>query len=124
MERNAACACGQLRIRCEGETTKVSVCHCTECQRRTGSPFGVAAFFESSQVTPFGRALQYARPSDKGSMVTFHFCPECGSAVYWSTARLPNLIAVALGAFADPAFPAPTQEVYAHLRHSWVALRI
>jgi hypothetical protein len=52
--------------------------------------------------------------------VTFHFCPDCGSTVFWKPERLPDLTAVAAGAFADPAFPKPTNAVYLETRHSWV----
>ncbi|TIW65491.1 MAG: aldehyde-activating protein, partial [Mesorhizobium sp.] len=46
--RIASCACGQLQIRCQREPDIVSLCHCLDCQRRTGSPFGVAAFFDAA----------------------------------------------------------------------------
>jgi hypothetical protein len=37
MTRRAACSCGQLRLEIEGEPSRVSMCHCMECQRRTGA---------------------------------------------------------------------------------------
>jgi hypothetical protein len=46
--------------------------------------------------------------------------PHCGSTVYWELRRKPEMVAVAVGAFADPAFPAPSQAVYAEHRHIWV----
>jgi len=49
--------------------------------------------------------------SDSGQPVTFHFCAVCGSTVYWEPHRKPEMIAVAVGAFADPAFPPPLQAV-------------
>jgi hypothetical protein len=121
LTRTASCACGQLRIACAGEPQKVSLCHCLDCQRRTGSTYGIAAFFLRSDVTPQGRASTYRRPSDSGFAVTFHFCPDCGSTVFWEPARKPDSIAVAVGAFADPSFPAPTQSVWNERRHPWVS---
>jgi hypothetical protein len=67
-----------------------------------------------------GDATAYTRGSDSGYPVTFYFCPNCGSTVYWSPDRKPDIVAVAVGAFADPAFPAPSQAFYAEYRHSWV----
>ncbi len=124
MERTASCACGQLTARCQGDPAKVSLCHCLACQRRTGAPFGVAAFFGREAVTVEGRTRRYARPSDSGHEVTFHFCPDCGSTIYWEPHRMPGLIAVASGAFADPSFPPPTQQAYGEHRHTWVGLAI
>jgi hypothetical protein len=99
----------------------VSLCHCSACQRRTGSTYGVAAFFPHADVTTEGDAVAFARTSDSGHDVTFHFCPSCGSTVYWVTARKPELTAIAVGAFADPSFPPPSRSVHEETRHSWSA---
>jgi len=120
--RVATCACGQLTASCAGDPVLVSLCHCMDCQKRTGSAFGVAAFFPRDAVAIEGTAKTYTRPSDGGFPVAFHFCPACGSSVFWEPRRKSDVIAVALGAFADPAFPAPTKEVYAEHRHPWVEL--
>jgi hypothetical protein len=120
IERTAACACGQVRATCRGEPFKVSLCHCLECQRRTGGPFGVAAFFPREAVEVSGETREFRRPADSGFDVVFRFCPDCGSTVWWEALRLPDRIAVAAGAFADPTFPAPTQEVYGQHRHAWM----
>ena len=119
-QRIATCACGPVRVACQGEPLKVSLCHCRECQRRSGGPFGVAAFFAREAVTATGEAREFRRPSDSGFDVVFRFCPACGSTVWWEALRLPDRIAVASGAFADPAFPAPEQAVYREHRHEWL----
>jgi hypothetical protein len=118
--REACCACGQLRIECREEPSKVSVCHCLECQRRTGSPFGIAAFFDIAATETTGLSRSYRRVSDSGFPVTLHFCETCGSTVFWYPSRKPTQVAVAVGCFADPLFPPPTQAVYDQYRHEWV----
>lgn len=118
--RTARCSCGKLEVRCVGEPASVSLCHCLECQKRTGSTYGIAAFYPRSAVEASGQATTYTRSSDSGHPVTFHFCPDCGSTVYWEPGRKPDFVAVAVGAFADPGFPEPTQSVYRQHRHSWV----
>ncbi|MCC2609140.1 GFA family protein [Neorhizobium petrolearium] len=120
MERIATCACGKLQAICEGEPAKVSLCHCLECQRRTGSTYGIAAFFARSRVHIEGVSKTYARPSDSGFPVNLHFCPDCGSTVFWEPQRKPDAIAIGVGSFADPQFPAPSQAVYDQHRHPWV----
>lgn len=123
MERRATCHCGALVIRCEGEPAKVSLCHCFDCQRRTGSLFSVAAFFpRPSLVREGGSANSFHRASASGFGVTFHFCPECGSSLWWEPERLPHLVGVAAGAFADPGFPMPEQAVWSDERHGWLEL--
>jgi hypothetical protein len=119
--RTASCACGQLKISCAGEPQLVAQCHCLDCQRRTGSVFGIAAFFARDRVKAEGDAKTFRRSSHSGHTVTFHFCPECGSSVFWEPERKPDAIAVAVGCFADPGFPAPTRVAWAERKHGWVA---
>jgi hypothetical protein len=109
-------------VTCRAEPVKVSLCHCRACQQRTGSLFGVAAFFDRAVVEVEGSASHYARIGESGHEVVFHFCPSCGSTVYWEPRRFGHLVAVAAGAFADPAFPAPTQSVWEQSRHGWLML--
>jgi hypothetical protein len=121
--RAAACSCGQLHLEASGEPVRISVCHCLACQRRAGSAFAVQARFPSEAVHVEGRFSDYVRISDEGDhQRTFHFCPDCGSTVFYTTSDAPDLIAVAVGAFADPSFPPPTVSVYDSRRHPWVAL--
>jgi hypothetical protein len=116
--RHAGCSCGQLSLVAEGEPARISMCHCLACQRRTGSAFSMQARFPREQVRIEGRSTEYVRISDEGEPRTFHFCPECGSTVYYWTD--PELIAVPIGAFADPTFPAPRVSVWESRRHPWV----
>jgi hypothetical protein len=123
--RHATCCCGQLKLTCEGDPVRVSMCHCLACQQRTGSVFGVQARFNRDQITRIeGRATQYVRIGDSGGEIRFHFCPECGSTVYWQIDSQPDIFAVAVGAFADPAFPPPSRSVYEARRHTWAGLPI
>jgi hypothetical protein len=120
MTRHASCACGQLRLTCEGEPVRISMCHCLDCQRRTGSVFGVQARFPRSQITSIeGKSTAFTRVADSGNTVTTYFCPACGSTVYWELSGFPDVIAVAIGAFADPGFPKPRISVYESRQHSW-----
>ena len=99
-----------------------AVCHCFECQRRTGAVFGNQAFFKRPQITSIsGTPTQFTRPSASGRSVTFRFCPACASTVYWEAEARPGLIAVAVGSFADPTFAAPKNSVWERRRHDWVA---
>jgi hypothetical protein len=122
MSKTASCSCGQLRVICEGAPLRVSLCHCLECQKRTGSLFGVAARFPPERATVEGRSTEYRRNSDDGNWVTFHFCPVCGSSVWWELEIQPGVVAVAVGAFADPDFPMPVRSVYENRRHRWLEL--
>jgi hypothetical protein len=120
--RNAACSCGQLHLTAEGEPIRISICHCLACQRRTGSAFGAQARFPRDKVVIEGRSTRYERTGDSGNRATFHFCPDCGATVHYELEGLPDAIAVPLGAFADPTFPAPRVSVYEARRHPWAGI--
>jgi hypothetical protein len=118
----AACSCGQLRVRVDGEPVRLSVCHCLSCQRRTGSAFAVQARFRVDDAQIEGEYKESVRRSDKGHLVTFSFCPSCGGTVFFKADYAPDIVAVPVGTFADPSFPAPTVSVWEKRRHDWVDL--
>jgi hypothetical protein len=121
--REAACSCGRLRAEVSGDPVRITLCHCLACQRRTGSPFGAAARFPSARVTISGDHTEYVRRADDhGDERRFRFCPACGSTVFYTTEDDPEMIAIPIGAFADPAFPPPTMAVYGSRQHPWVEL--
>jgi len=117
--RLASCSCGQLRLTCTGAPARISICHCLECQKRTGSVFAVQARYPRDRVAIEGRMAQWTRAGDSGQTATFSFCPICAATVYWEPAAVPDFIAVAIGAFADPGFPPPHVSVYEDRRHLW-----
>jgi hypothetical protein len=118
----ATCSCGQLSATCNGDPVRVSVCHCLACQKRTGSIFGAQARFPEDRVTIAGASTEYTRTGDSGGHITFRFCPRCGTTLCWTIDALPGFVAIALGAFADPSFQAPTVSVYETRRHPWCAI--
>lgn len=120
--REAACSCEQLRLTAEGEPVRISICHCLACQRRTGSAFGFQARFPAEKVQIEGAYHEYMRIADHGEARTFSFCPECGATVFYTIESQPGLIAVPVGAFADPTFPEPRISVPESRMHPWVGL--
>ena len=122
MTRHAACSCGQLHLAIEGEPSRNAMCHCLACQRRTGAVISNQARYRNDQVTITGKSSAWQRTADSGNAMTFHFCPTCGSTVFWENAGFPGLVSVAIGNFADPSFPAPAMAVWEESRHPWVNL--
>ena len=97
------------------------MCHCLACQRRTGSVFSAQARFPEDHVRVAGRFTEFVRTSDDGEERTFRFCPDCGATVFYTTAGAADVVAIPIGAFADPSFPPPRVSVYESRRHSWVS---
>ena len=102
MERVAECHCGQLRAITSGEPDSVYVCHCKACQHRTGAVIHNGSRWLKSQVRIEGEHKTYGRIADSGFEIRFHFCPNCGSSVFWEGDRSPTTCGIAVGCFADP----------------------
>ncbi len=120
--RTASCGCGQLSIEVQGEPRSVGVCHCLACQRRTGSVFAALASFKPPYRV-MGDAAEYVRVGDQGARFRFRFCPICGANLFHTEEGFEDRsVSVAVGGFADPAFPPPMASVYDCRRHGWVQL--
>jgi hypothetical protein len=128
--RKASCNCGRLSLTYEGpDPERISVCQCNECQKRTGSVLSVQARLPIEHVTIEGQSSTWTFPSDSGEPVTFrscdsggatyHFCPECGSTVYWEISAAPDVLGVAVGGFTDPTFPPPMISGFEAYGHPW-----
>lgn len=118
--RLASCSCGQLTVTVTGEPIRISICHCLACQRRTGSVFGEQARFPRENAAISGVSTEYVRVGDEGTKARFRFCPRCGSTVFYDLEGLESVIAIPVGAFADPSFPPPRFSVYESRKHGWV----
>jgi hypothetical protein len=119
MTRIAQCHCGQVTITCEGEPDPVVMCSCRLCQRRTGAPFQIGAWFPAEAVRIEGETRPFTHTAgDSGLESTLNFCPNCGTSIWWE--GFPGKIGVAGGCFADPDFPPPTISVYEQTKHPWI----
>jgi hypothetical protein len=118
----ATCQCGRLSVALPGPSPAVVACHCSACQRRTGSPFGVLAYYPSEVLTITGQATRYDRPTDTGGTFATFFCPTCGSTVYARADKHPTMLGIPVGAVADAGFPAPVRSVWEDRKHPWVTI--
>jgi len=124
MQRTAQCQCGALRAVTNGEPRASYICHCQACQRRTGAIVHSGAYYARTQVQLEGASTVYVRDADSGYQVRFHFCPTCGTSLYWESDKYPTECGIAVGCFADPTFPAPTISVWEESRHLWLGLPV
>lgn len=118
----ATCQCGQLKVRVPGPTPAVVACHCVACQRRTGSPFGVAAYYPNDQVSVEGEFKRYVRPTALGGEFELFFCPACGTNLYFRGTKNKGVTGVAIGCFIDAHTMAPIRSVWEESKHAWVEI--
>jgi hypothetical protein len=105
-QHEGGCVCGAVRYITQDEPLRVTVCHCTWCQRRTGSAFSVEAIFNRDQVELKGGPLnKYRHISDEsGRWLDLEFCPTCGTNIGFTFEWRPGLRVIDAGTFDDPSW--------------------
>jgi len=98
------CLCGAVRYRTTAPPLRVTICHCTFCQRFTGSAYLVEPIFRRADVALSGTPPRtYEHRSDgSGKRVTLNFCATCGTTLYLDLERFPDILGLCGGTFDDP----------------------
>ncbi len=122
--REGHCACGAVRYRIHGEPMFVHCCHCTDCQRETGSGFALNALFERDRLvvlTGTTDAVVTASASGQGQVI--HRCPACHVALWSHYAGAGEAVAfVRTGTLEESATLAPDIHIYTRSKLPWVVL--
>ncbi|MFN3953321.1 MAG: GFA family protein [Pararhodobacter sp.] len=120
--RTASCQCGTLSVRAVGEPDFVNICHCGFCQRRSGSAFSYNAYYPAHAIEARGPSLCYARDGAEQRKLRNHFCPDCGTTLFWCADLRPDHIGIAVGAFNDPDYSSPSASLWERSIYSWVGV--
>ena len=119
--RVGTCNCGAVRIETRGEPEFAIVCHCSACQKRTGSPFGYGLYWRDEAVVITGETKSFTRDTLRGNDLTDQFCPTCGTNTHWVAGSMGGMTGIAAGVFEKDDVPAPDFSVYDSRRHNWVS---
>ena len=126
--RTATCCCGQASIEVEGNPKIHLVCHCDNCKKRTGSAFGVSAYFADTQVIRKIGKMEIYEINTDATQQERHFCKSCGTTLYWKISRsqeIPGsseMTGIAGGCFTDDPLPEPTMTVSNEQKCAWLEL--
>ena len=120
MEGN--CTCNAVRYRLKARPLFVHCCHCTWCQRESGSAFAVNAFIETSQVELLkGKPTQTTLPSASGNGQVFWRCADCGVTVWSNYPQAgPAIHFIRVGTLDDPSRVPPDIHIYTSTKQPWV----
>ena len=121
---HGGCLCGSVRFKTIGQPLKVFVCHCSMCQRATGSAFAIEPTFLKSNVEFAGKPVatySYQSP-DHGRLLHFTFCATCGTRVGLSLERFPQLQIVYGGTYDEPSWPKPDCHIFVRSAVPWMVL--
>ncbi|HEX2543955.1 MAG TPA: GFA family protein [Ramlibacter sp.] len=118
------CLCGGVRYTVQGRPLRTMVCHCTFCQRFTGSSFYAESIFAREQVEITGLPMRtYDHRSDgSGKLVHLHSCPTCATTVSLTFERSPQIRAISRGTFDDPNWVAIEAHIFTRSAQQGVVL--
>lgn len=125
MMREGGCVCGAVRFETAAEPSRVTICHCAWCQRRTGSAFGIELVYEENQVVFSGEAPSIYRhvSDDSGRWLDSAFCGRCGTNLGFTLEAVPGIRTLPAGAFDDPSWIRADRykfrHVFARSRRDW-----
>jgi hypothetical protein len=83
MKIDGQCHCGNVTYQAEIDPERVSICHCSDCQTLTGSPYRVTVMASRDRIQLTGNTPKaYTKIGDNGRKRFQFFCPECGSPLF------------------------------------------
>jgi hypothetical protein len=122
MQIDGQCHCGAVTYQAEIDPERVSICHCTDCQGLTGSPYRVTVICEASQVRlTRGRPKVYAKTGDNGRTRFQHFCGDCGSPLFTGGEDGgPDDWGIRWGSICQRDQLAPRQQIWCRSAVPWI----
>jgi len=116
------CLCGKIRYRADAAPKFVSVCHCRDCQKFTGSAFAVVVALPKAAVKITGTLKGFTKAGDSGKPIHRRFCPECGSGIMDEADALPGVAMINAGTLDDRSWVQPVAQMYCDSAQPWVQL--
>ena len=116
------CLCGAVRYRVSNAPVVAAACHCTYCQRRTGSAFGLVTYFREQDVEIIrGELKTYEHRSDESKRwLRKQFCVTCGTTISLAAEVLPGACGIEGGTFDDPQWFKIEWHTWLRSAHPWV----
>jgi hypothetical protein len=118
------CLCGAVRYVSDAEPALVAVCHCSTCQKNTGSAFSLNIGLPSSSVSVTGKSLATYEDHTGASGKPFFraFCSRCGSPIYGRGEAYSGITFIKAGTLDDPSWVKPGIHMWCADKQPWVAI--
>jgi hypothetical protein len=116
------CLCGAVRYTADADPSSVTVCHCLDCQKFTGSAFAALLRASKDALTIEGTVKAFSSVGGSGNPLLRHFCPECGSSIAEESVARPGIMVLTVGTFDDPTIAKPGREIFRDRAWPWLHL--
>lgn len=120
-DRQGGCLCGAVRYVLKGEPQAIALCHCTHCQKQSGSPFSFNLFIREADYEQRGETRVHVDTGDSGQPSYRHFCGDCGSPILTKATTIPGIVLVKAGTLDSMDGLRPGIEVYTDHSVAWLA---
>jgi hypothetical protein len=120
-ELTGGCLCGHVRYSANTDPIFVGVCHCTHCQRQTGTAFSVLVGVPKPAMSIQGQFKTFHDTGDSGQSVQRNFCPECGSPIFTDAAVMPGVAFIKAGTLDDTSWLDPKMHMYCDTAERWTS---
>jgi hypothetical protein len=120
MHVDGECHCGRIAFAAEVDPSRSGLCHCTDCQKFSGSPWRASV---PTKVEDFhllrGTLKTYVKTADSGAKRLQAFCGDCGSAIYATSAENQTIFNLRLGALKQAANLPPQRQIWMESALPW-----
>lgn len=121
-QKSGKCQCGQVSYTLSGEPLMIYACHCSDCQKRTGSAFSEGMLVLESDLALSGSLSTWSRTGDSGTTKTRHSCTDCGNVIYGTADNMPGLRLLQPGTLDDSTGIVPQVHLWTCSAQSWLPI--
>jgi hypothetical protein len=114
------CLCGQIRYTLKSTPVATVVCHCTHCQKASGSAFSTNLVAPRADIELTGTLAAYDDTAERGNTLKRSFCPKCGSSIMSESSARPGVAILKAGTLDDASAVAPTMQIWTRSAQPWV----
>ena len=119
--RKGGCLCGAVRYVLKAEPQAAAICHCTHCQKQSGSVFSFNLFIDEADYEQTGETMVYEDRGNSGHLSYRHFCGSCGSPIITKVEMLPGKVIVKAGTLDSmEGLQGPQTEIYTDRAVKWL----
>jgi len=116
------CLCGKIKYSAEADPIFMGVCHCTDCQRTTGSAFEPVIAIPEPSLTVQGSSKTFTSKGDSGQPIHRIFCPDCSSNLMSRADIMQGVVMLTTGTLDDNSMFKPSMQIYCDSAQHWVHL--
>ncbi|HTV87489.1 MAG TPA: GFA family protein [Stellaceae bacterium] len=122
MRVEGGCLCGKVRYSGEADPIFSGVCHCTNCQKASGSAFSAVIAVPKPAIAVTGTVKTFEGKGDSGNATYKRFCPECGSPIQIEAAMMAGVVMIPVGTLDGKSAVNPAMQIYCDSAHPWALL--